>query len=57
VGRREADGPLAGGAPALARDKDDPALAADPQRNNNFTYAKTDPYGYATLWASAISGE
>ena len=43
MGRWRSGAPL-----ALAPDKDDPALAADPQRNNNFTYAKTDPYGYAT---------
>ena len=36
------------GAPLiLAPEKDDPALAADPQRNNNFNYSKMDPYGYA----------
>ena len=36
------------GAPLiLAPDKDDPALAADPQRNNDFNYAKMDPHGYA----------
>jgi len=42
------------GAPLALVDKDDPALAADPQRNNNFTYAKTDPYGYATPLGSHI---
>ncbi len=36
------------GAPLMfAPDKDDPALANDPQRNNNFDYGKMDPYGYA----------
>ncbi len=36
------------GAPLiLAPEKDDPALAADYQRNNNFNYAKMDPQGYA----------
>jgi hypothetical protein len=36
------------GAPlVLAPDKDDPSLADDPQRNNNFNYAKMDPQGYA----------
>jgi Dyp-type peroxidase family len=36
------------GAPLiLAPEKDDPALAADPQRSNNFNYSKMDPYGYA----------
>ena len=43
MGRWRSGAPL-----ALASDKDDPALAADPQRNNNFNYAKTDPFGYAT---------
>jgi Dyp-type peroxidase family len=43
MGRWRSGAPL-----ALAPDKDDPALAADPQRNNDFTYAKTDPHGYAT---------
>jgi deferrochelatase/peroxidase EfeB len=36
------------GAPlVLAPEKDDPALADDPQRNNNFNYAEMDPQGYA----------
>jgi deferrochelatase/peroxidase EfeB len=36
------------GAPLLlAPEKDDPSLADDPQRNNNFNYAKVDPQGYA----------
>ena len=36
------------GAPLiLAPEKDDPALAADYQRNNNFNYSKMDPQGYA----------
>ena len=36
------------GAPLiLAPEKDDPALGADYQRNNNFNYAKMDPQGYA----------
>ena len=36
------------GAPLMfAPDKDDPALANDPQRNNNFDYGKMDPHGYA----------
>ena len=43
MGRWRSGAPL-----ALAPDKDDPALAADPQRNNDFNYAKTDPFGYAT---------
>ncbi|MBI3160846.1 MAG: Dyp-type peroxidase [Chloroflexi bacterium] len=37
------------GAPlALAPEKDDPALAADDRRNNDFHYAADDPYGYRT---------
>ena len=43
MGRWRSGAPL-----ALAPEKDDPALAADPQRNNNFNYAKMDPFGYAT---------
>ena len=36
------------GAPlVLAPEKDDPALGADYQRNNNFNYAKMYPQGYA----------
>jgi Dyp-type peroxidase family len=36
------------GAPLiLAPDKDDWSLGDDPQRNNNFNYAKMDPQGYA----------
>jgi Dyp-type peroxidase family len=36
------------GAPLiLAPEKDDPALGADYQRNNNFNYSKMDPQGYA----------
>ena len=31
----------------LAPDKDDPALGADPQRNNDFNYKEMDPHGYA----------
>src|SRR5271156_5061132 len=31
----------------LAPEKDNPALADDPQRNNNFNYAEMDPQGYA----------
>jgi Dyp-type peroxidase family len=49
MGRWRSGAPL-----ALAPDKDDPALAADPQRNNDFTYAKSDPYGYATPLGSHI---
>jgi Dyp-type peroxidase family len=42
MGRWRSGAPL-----ALAPDKDDPSLANDPQRNNNFNYAKMDPHGYA----------
>ena len=42
MGRWRSGAPL-----ALSPEKDDPALAADPLRNNNFDYGKTDPYGYA----------
>ena len=42
MGRWRSGAPL-----VLAPEKDDPALAADPQRNNNFNYSKMDPYGYA----------
>jgi Dyp-type peroxidase family len=42
MGRWRSGAPL-----ALAPDKDDPALGADPQRNNNFNYKQDDPQGYA----------
>src|SRR5947209_509204 len=43
------------GAPLiLAPEKDDPALGADYQRNNNFNYAKMDPQGYAIPLGSHI---
>ena len=42
MGRWRSGAPL-----VLAPDKDDPVLAADYQRNNNFNYAKMDPHGYA----------
>ena len=42
MGRWRSGAPL-----ALAPDKDDPALGADPQRNNNFNYKDDDPQGYA----------
>jgi Dyp-type peroxidase family len=42
MGRWRSGAPL-----VLAPEKDDPALGADPQRNNNFNYAKMDPHGYA----------
>jgi deferrochelatase/peroxidase EfeB len=42
MGRWRSGAPL-----VLAPQKDDPALAADPQRNNNFDYGTMDPHGYA----------
>ena len=42
MGRWRSGAPL-----VLAPDKDDPALGADPQRNNNFDYRTMDPHGYA----------
>src|SRR5580693_4391736 len=42
MGRWRSGAPL-----VLAPEKDDPSLAGDPQRNNNFNYAEMDPQGYA----------
>jgi len=42
MGRWRSGAPL-----VLAPERDDPALAVDPQRNNNFDYGQMDPYGYA----------
>jgi deferrochelatase/peroxidase EfeB len=42
MGRWRSGAPL-----VLTPDKDDPSLADDPQRNNNFNYAKMEPHGYA----------
>jgi Dyp-type peroxidase family len=42
MGRWRSGAPL-----VLSPDKDDPAIASDPQRNNNFNYGEMDPYGYA----------
>jgi Dyp-type peroxidase family len=42
MGRWRSGAPL-----VLAPDKDDPALGADPQRNNDFDYGTMDPHGYA----------
>lgn len=41
MGRWRSGAPL-----VLAPEKDDPQLGADPQRTNDFTYAKMDPHGY-----------
>jgi Dyp-type peroxidase family len=42
MGRWRSGAPL-----VLVPDKDDPELAADFERNNDFDYGKMDPYGYA----------
>jgi len=43
------------GAPLVQNpDKDDPAMGADPQRNNDFNYKKEDPLGYAVPLGSHI---
>jgi deferrochelatase/peroxidase EfeB len=42
MGRWRSGAPL-----VLAPERDDPGLAGDLQRNNNFDYAKMDPHGYA----------
>lgn len=49
MGRWRSGAPL-----VLAQEKDDPALGADPQRNNNFNYKEADPHGYATPLGSHI---
>jgi Dyp-type peroxidase family len=49
MGRWRSGAPL-----VLAPDKDDPALGADLQRNNDFNYGKMDPYGYAAPLGSHI---
>ena len=49
MGRWRSGAPL-----VLAPEKDDPALGADPQRNNDFNYAKMDPHGYAVPLGSHI---
>ena len=42
MGRWKSGAPL-----VLAPDRDDPALGADPMRNNDFNYRNEDPHGYA----------
>lgn len=42
MGRWRSGAPL-----VLSPDKDDPALGADNQRNNDFNYKQMDPHGYA----------
>jgi Dyp-type peroxidase family len=49
MGRWRSGAPL-----VLAPDKDDPALGADPQRNNNFNYKEMDPHGYAVPLGSHV---
>lgn len=49
MGRWRSGAPL-----TLAPEKDDPALGADPQRNNDFGYAQQDPQGYAVPLGSHI---
>ena len=49
MGRWRSGAPL-----VLAPDKDDPALGADPQRNNDFNYKEMDPHGYAVPLGSHI---
>src|SRR5437762_4737383 len=49
MGRWRSGAPL-----VLAPDKDDPALAADMQRNNDFNYKQMDPVGYAVPLGSHI---
>jgi Dyp-type peroxidase family len=49
MGRWRSGAPL-----VLAPNKDDPALGADPQRNNDFSYKQMDPHGYAVPLGSHI---
>ncbi|MFI6955084.1 Dyp-type peroxidase [Nocardia sp. NPDC050408] len=42
MGRWRSGAPL-----VLTPDRDDPALGADPMRNNDFNYKEMDPHGYA----------
>lgn len=49
MGRWRSGAPL-----GLAPATDDPALGADPMRNNDFTYRESDPHGYATPLGSHI---
>jgi Dyp-type peroxidase family len=42
MGRWRSGAPL-----VLSPDKDDPALGADPKRNNDYNYKEMDPHGYA----------
>jgi deferrochelatase/peroxidase EfeB len=49
MGRWRSGAPL-----VLAPEKDDPALRADLQRNNDFNYKHIDPQGYAAPLGSHI---
>lgn len=49
MGRWRSGAPL-----VLAPEKDDPALGADPKRNNDFNYKEQDPHGYAVPLGSHI---
>ena len=49
MGRWRSGAPL-----TLAPDRDDPALGADPQRNNDFTFLPDDKHGYAVPLGSHI---
>src|SRR6185312_15918856 len=49
MGRWRSGAPL-----VLAPEKDDPALGADPGRNNDFDYGTMDPHGYAVPLGSHI---
>src|SRR5437899_10569024 len=49
MGRWRSGAPL-----VLAPDKDDPALGADPKRNNDFNYKEMDPHGYAVPLGSHV---
>ena len=49
MGRWRSGAPL-----VLAPTKDDPALGADPSRNNDFNYKEMDPHGYAVPLGSHI---
>jgi deferrochelatase/peroxidase EfeB len=49
MGRWRSGAPL-----VLAPNKDDPTIAGDPQRTNNFDYGTMDPYGYACPLGSHI---
>jgi len=49
MGRWRSGAPL-----VLSPDKDDPALGADPRRNNDFNYKQMDPHGYAIPLGSHV---